>query len=139
MRKHIAFETSAARAGGLTANRGDDHIHDGVGIAFLEGLVKQMRIGVEGIHHGRFEIARRYAVAMAHDIDGAVVGPFFLQLKNDVTVNDILVDGLKFEVSRIGKADQMRVATCLRSLDWVKVGNVKAYGKVRKVWRRKEA
>ncbi len=59
----------------------------------------------------------------------------FLELKTEVTINDILVDGLKFEVSRIGRADQMRVATCLRSLDWIK-GDGRVDGKVRKVWKR---
>lgn len=58
----------------------------------------------------------------------------FIETKGKVTANEILTDCLKFESSRIGRTDQMRVATALRSLGWKKrdtrVGN-----KVLKVWK----
>jgi predicted P-loop ATPase len=44
----------------------------------------------------------------------------FLHGKSAVTVSEILIDCLKFEKAKIGKQDQMRVATCLRRMDWGK-------------------
>jgi putative DNA primase/helicase len=58
----------------------------------------------------------------------------FLLGKSSILVNELLLDCLKFNKDRIGKQDQMRVATCLRRMDWVKkkerIGNDTAL-----VWR----
>jgi predicted P-loop ATPase len=54
--------------------------------------------------------------------------------RDEVTVNDILTDGLRFEFLKIGRHEQMRVATCLRVLGWSNTGNTRRGGKVIKVW-----
>jgi putative DNA primase/helicase len=60
----------------------------------------------------------------------------FIQAKAEVTVWEILVDCLKFEASKIGKREQMRVATSLRFLGW-EWTNKREGTKVSKVWRPK--
>jgi putative DNA primase/helicase len=58
----------------------------------------------------------------------------FISLRTDVTVPEILIDCLKFDKDRIGKPDQMRVASCLRVIGW-KRRLERSVGKVAKVWR----
>ena len=59
----------------------------------------------------------------------------FLARKDEVTVDEVLTDGLKFEIGRMSRFDQMRVATCLRVSGWKKV-DARVSGRVRKVWKR---
>lgn len=54
--------------------------------------------------------------------------------RRTVTTHELLIECLRFEVSKIGRADQMRVASCLRALGWVNRGNVRRAGKVIKEW-----
>lgn len=52
-----------------------------------------------------------------------------------VTTSEILMQGLGFDSSsRIGRLDEMRVASCLRVLGWTKVVE-RVGGKPKKVWR----
>jgi predicted P-loop ATPase len=44
----------------------------------------------------------------------------FIALKNSITATEILTDCLKIDKGDIKKNDEMRVAICLRRLDWVK-------------------
>jgi hypothetical protein len=58
----------------------------------------------------------------------------YIRTRGSVTVIEVLIDCLKFEKAKIQKADQMRVATCLRRLDWDKKKE-RLDGKPEWVWR----
>lgn len=62
----------------------------------------------------------------------------YVRLHETVTVRQVLIDLLKFEVNKIDKSSQMRVATCLRLLGWEKGDARLETGKVTKVWRLKD-
>jgi putative DNA primase/helicase len=55
--------------------------------------------------------------------------------RTEVTANDILTDCLRLEIGKISRADQMRVASCLRVLGWINGGNSRRAGAVVKLWR----
>lgn len=58
----------------------------------------------------------------------------FLGLKQDVTVTEILTECLQKKIGDVGRADQMRVAACLRAIGWQ--GKNERFGRsIRKVWR----
>jgi predicted P-loop ATPase len=59
----------------------------------------------------------------------------YIQLKTAVEMIDILTNCLKFNVDRIGKADEMRAATCLRRLGWTKGKNERFDGRQVRLWR----
>jgi predicted P-loop ATPase len=42
----------------------------------------------------------------------------FIADRSSVTIDEILRDALRLDISRCGQAEQNRVARCLRSLDW---------------------
>jgi hypothetical protein len=57
----------------------------------------------------------------------------YLQGRNMVTIFDLLTQALDFEAARIGKRDEMRVSSILRTLGWQKT--LATYqGKRQKVW-----
>lgn len=61
----------------------------------------------------------------------------YIYALSEVTVQDLLIGCLKFELSKVGKFDQMRVASCLVDLQWMKGGNVRRNGEQVKIWIRK--
>lgn len=52
----------------------------------------------------------------------------------EISVNEILCGPLRFELGKVTRADEMRVAGVLRVLGWRNTGNVRREGRVRKVW-----
>lgn len=59
----------------------------------------------------------------------------FIRPKASVTVRDILIECLKFDIAKIDKSAQMRVADCLRRLKWTKGDKKKrVHGQSTVVW-----
>jgi Virulence-associated protein E/Bifunctional DNA primase/polymerase, N-terminal len=63
--------------------------------------------------------------------------PGLTNSRSSITVTEILSDCLKFEKAKIGKLDQMRVATCLRRIGWEKGKKERVGRVVTPVWRQK--
>src|SRR5262249_28087018 len=61
----------------------------------------------------------------------------YLIAKDEITVTDILTQCLQIEAGKIQKSKQMRVATCLRRIDWEKGKNQKVGGRQIRFWRPK--
>jgi len=62
----------------------------------------------------------------------------FIRAKSTVTVSEILLDCLKVDKAKITKQDQMRVASCLRWLNWNKGKKERVGTNVRPIWRPKD-
>lgn len=76
-REDVVVETGGAGFGVFAADRRDDYVDDGVGVALAEGTMEQGGVGFEGVDGRGFEIAGRDAVTVTDNVDGAVSGPGF--------------------------------------------------------------
>lgn len=61
----------------------------------------------------------------------------FVSLRTEVRVMEVLTERLKIEEGKVGRADQMRVASCLRILGW-EWKNTRIGGSVVKVWTKSD-
>jgi len=60
----------------------------------------------------------------------------YVAIKSEVNVTEILEEALKVEKSRMTRADQMRVAGCLRFAGWSKGGKARIGHSTVKIWKR---
>lgn len=60
----------------------------------------------------------------------------YLGLRDEVRIGEILTEGLKIEIGKVKRTDELRAASVLRSLGWEKT-DARRDGKVVKIWQRK--